>query len=111
MIEVNSFGDVVQIRMGRDAPEGVSWGAGQEVLYWTAAYLVDGLLIDTGCRHTGEELVSSLDGRNVNLAVNTHYHEDHIGGNTIVRSRFGVEVLASRETIEIMQDYPPLKPY
>ena len=66
MIESNYFEEVMQIKMGRDI-EG-------QVFYWVAAYLVDGLLIDTGCMYTAEELVDFLEGKTLNLAVNTHYH-------------------------------------
>lgn len=49
--------------------------------YWTAAYYIDGLLIDTGARHAAGELVRALDGRPLETIVNTHSHEDHIGAN------------------------------
>ncbi|MBW2559048.1 MAG: hypothetical protein JRD69_09510 [Deltaproteobacteria bacterium] len=40
MIEVNQFEEVTQIRMSR-VIDGVP-------IYWVSAYLIDGLLIDTG---------------------------------------------------------------
>ncbi len=52
MLQINHFGPVTQIKIGREL-EG-------RVLYWTAAYLVDGLLIDTGCPHTPERLVDPI---------------------------------------------------
>ena len=73
MIKVDRFGDVTQVKMGREYQG--------RVLYWTAAYLVEGLLIDTGCPHTAEELTGFLEGRRPDLAVNTHHHEDHVGAN------------------------------
>ena len=111
MKEFHRFGDITQIKMGRDVPEGTHWPEGQPVLYWTAAYLVDGLLIDTGCRHTAKELADFLEGQYLKLAVNTHYHEDHVGGNAVLRDRFGIEVLASPETIEMIDLAPDWKPY
>ncbi len=50
MIEVSHFDQVVQIRMSREV--------NGRPLYWVAAYLVDGILIDTGCKHTSEEFVT-----------------------------------------------------
>jgi len=44
MIEGKKLGAPAQIMMGREI-DGI-------VYYWTAAYLVDGLLIDTGCSYT-----------------------------------------------------------
>ena len=111
MIEVTSFGDVTQIKMGRDVPEGRDWAEGQPVFYWTAAYLVDGLLIDTGCRHTAEQLAGLLEEENLEMAVNTHYHEDHVGGNAMLRDRFGIEAMASSETREMVFLAPARKPY
>jgi hypothetical protein len=50
MMKVNHFEEVTQVRMGREIEE-----FGGQVLYWVAAYLVDGLLIDTGCKYTSDE--------------------------------------------------------
>ena len=82
MIRIRRFGPITQIRMARAV-------AGRP-LYWTCAYLVDGLLIDTGCERTAGELVAALDGSDVTQVVNTHHHEDHVGGNTAIAARFGV---------------------
>jgi len=80
-------------------------------LYWAAAYLVDGLLIDTGPRHTAEELVEFLEGQHVKLAVNTHYHEDHIGANRLIQQRLGLEIYAHPESIPYIERIPELPPY
>ena len=48
------------------------------VYYSVAAYLLDDLLIDTGCHNTCWELVDFLTDKGVSLAVNTHHHIDHI---------------------------------
>ena len=46
--------------------------------YWTTAYLLDGLLIDSGCAFTARELVKALEDATLTRIVNTHTHEDHI---------------------------------
>ncbi len=83
-------------------------------LYYTAAYWVNGLMIDTGCAYTAQELTSALDGVTVDFIVNTHSHEDHIGANAALTRRFeppiavhplGLDVLASPRKRQ------PLKPY
>jgi glyoxylase-like metal-dependent hydrolase (beta-lactamase superfamily II) len=73
--------------------------------YWTTAYLLDGLLIDTGCAHTARELVKALDGTPLTRIVNTHTHEDHIGGNgALQRQRADLEVLAHPLAIPVLAD-------
>ena len=103
MIEIDLFGDVTRIKMGREY-EG-------RVLYWTAAYLVDGLLIDTGCPHTAEELAKFLAGQNLRLAANTHHHEDHVGANHLLQQRFRVPIMASRESVPLIGQSLELHPY
>ena len=43
MLRAAQVGDVTEIKMGRSLD-------GRTALYWVAAYLIDGILIDTGCR-------------------------------------------------------------
>ncbi len=64
------------------------------VLYWTAAYLVDGLLIDTGCAFTAEELICFLREHEVKQVVNTHHHEDHVGANYLIQRELGLDIFA-----------------
>ena len=103
MIKIDSFGDVTRIKMGREY-EG-------RVLYWTAAYLVDGLLIDTGCSYTAEQLIQPMEGRHLNLAVNTHHHEDHVGADHRLQQQFKIPIMASRESTPLIARSPRLLPY
>ncbi|MDO9515113.1 MAG: MBL fold metallo-hydrolase [Syntrophales bacterium] len=103
MIETSRFEDVVQIRMSRMI-DGVP-------AYWVAAYLVDGLLIDTGCSYTAEELAAYLGGRKVDTIINTHFHEDHIGGNHLIKEMFKAELYAHPESIPLIGKEAFLHPY
>ena len=103
MIEVDRFEEVTRVRMGRESDG--------QVLYWVAVYLIDGLLIDTGCRHTAEELADFLEGERVSLAVNTHHHEDHVGANRILMERLGIRILASAESIPLISRVPRMPHY
>ncbi len=103
MIEVNRFEEVTQIKMSREV--------GGTPLYWVAAYFVDGLLIDTGCKYTAEELVAFLEGQDLRLAVNTHYHEDHIAANYLLKQKFGIRIFAPRESVPLINQVPRLYPY
>jgi glyoxylase-like metal-dependent hydrolase (beta-lactamase superfamily II) len=86
VIRVLDHGPIRQFRMARNL-----WGKG---VYWTAAYLVDGLLIDTGCAYTAGELTEALKHQTVRQIVNTHSHEDHIGANGVLARERGIPILA-----------------
>ena len=103
MIETAEFEQVTQIRMSRELD-------GKPV-YWVAAHLVDGLLIDTGCSHTSQELASFLEGKGLDQVVNTHYHEDHMGGNHDIMERFGVDIYAHPLSIPLIAHRFDLYPY
>jgi glyoxylase-like metal-dependent hydrolase (beta-lactamase superfamily II) len=103
MIEAAGFEQITQIRMSRELD-------GKPV-YWVAAYLVDGLLIDTGCSHTSKELAAFLGDKDLRQVVNTHYHEDHVGGNHDIMSRYGVDVYAHPDSIPLIAESFFLYPY
>lgn len=103
MIETRQFEDVLQIRMSR-----VIDGA---PAYWVCAYLVDGLLIDTGCSYTAQDLATCLKDKKVDMVVNTHFHEDHIGGNHLIQGMCGGEIYAHPESIPLIGEKAFLHPY
>jgi glyoxylase-like metal-dependent hydrolase (beta-lactamase superfamily II) len=103
VIETVHYEQVTQIRMSRELD-------GKPV-YWVAAHLVDGLLIDTGCSHTSNELTAFLEDKDLRQVVNTHYHEDHMGGNHDIMSRYGVEVYAHPDSIPLIAKRFDLYPY
>ncbi|MBA4421594.1 MAG: hypothetical protein C0390_00680 [Syntrophus sp. (in: bacteria)] len=103
MLETTSFEEITQVRMSREV--------GGKPLYWVAAYLVDGLLIDTGCSYTADELASFLEGREVRQAVNTHFHEDHVGGNRLLQTTFGVAIYAPVDSVPLIGRAATLFPY
>jgi glyoxylase-like metal-dependent hydrolase (beta-lactamase superfamily II) len=103
MIEINDFEEVMQIKMSR-LMDG-------RPLYWVAAYLVDGLLIDTGCGYTAEELADALAGRGLDLAVNTHHHEDHVAGNQLIMQKYGINIYAHPGAVPLISRPPNLNPY
>lgn len=79
MIEIQRFGNVERIRLA-------SWGsriAGMDV----SAYLVDGILVDSGFPLVRRALARFLDERRVAGAMLTHYHEDHAGNAMLLANR------------------------
>jgi glyoxylase-like metal-dependent hydrolase (beta-lactamase superfamily II) len=99
MIEVEKIGEVTKFRMARTL-----LGRG---VYFTAAYWVDGLVIDTGCLYTVDEFVDALDGLPVHRIVNTHSHEDHVAANAALHAKYRAEILAHAAALPILAD--PLK--
>jgi glyoxylase-like metal-dependent hydrolase (beta-lactamase superfamily II) len=81
--------------------------------YFTSAYWVDGLLIDTGCAHTAQQFLTALRGWRVERVVNTHSHEDHIGANAEVQEAFGCPIQAHPDALPILHDpkRQKLQPY
>ncbi len=108
---------MIQIEKVAGAPQVVKFrlarGLFGQPAYFTAAYWVDGLLIDTGCAHTARQLRSALQDRHVDQVANTHSHEDHIGANADVQEMFRCPILAHPKALPILQDpkLQPLHPY
>jgi len=103
MLEATEYGDITQIKMSR------LWEG--KALYWVAAYLVDGLLIDTGCAYTAGELADYLAGKKLAMVVNTHFHEDHVGGNALISRRYSVPLYAAAAALPLIANQPFLFPY
>jgi glyoxylase-like metal-dependent hydrolase (beta-lactamase superfamily II) len=83
-----------------------------KALYWVSAYLIDGLLIDTGCSYTAEELVAFfLNDYQIKMVVNTHFHEDHIGANSLIMNSLGAPVYAHQKSVPLINKVPALFPY
>ena len=97
MLRINQYGEVTRIDSARTIA-----GRGR---YWTTAYWVDGLLIDTGCAHTASEFVRFLDGKKLTGILNTHSHEDHIGANgQLQNQRKGLEVFAHPLALPVLEN-------
>lgn len=83
--------------------------------YWTTAYLVEGVLVDSGCAHSALELVQALGDIPLVRIVNSHTHEDHIGANGLLQRRQPeLEILAHPLALPVLADprrAQPLHPY
>ena len=80
-------------------------------LYRVSAYLVDDLLIDTGCPATARELVDWCRDKVVRQVINTHHHEDHSGGDGLLIQELGLPVAAPPAAVPILADFPRLQFY
>lgn len=107
MLKSTKYGDVIRFDLARTIA-----GKGR---YWTTAYYVDGLLIDTGCAHTSNEFCQALSNAPIDLILNTHSHEDHIGANAaLLRERDRLRALIHPLGMPVLADprgKQPLHPY
>jgi len=103
MLDTAQYEQVTQIRLCRypDFPPHAT----------VSAYLVDGLLVDSGISYTTEELTEFLKDKDLKLVVNTHYHEDHIAADALIKERYGVEVLAHPLAVDKINQPAHLYPY
>ena len=79
MIQIEQFDDVERVRLASMG----SRLAGMDV----SAYVVHGVLVDSGFPHARRELSRFLDERPITGALLTHYHEDHAGNAELLASR------------------------
>jgi glyoxylase-like metal-dependent hydrolase (beta-lactamase superfamily II) len=107
MLRVSQIGEVTRFDSALSV---AGWG-----YYWTTFYYVDGLLIDTGCAHTAERLREYLKDWVIDLILNTHTHEDHIGANGILqKSSSKIKVLAHPLALPVLanpRETQPLQLY
>lgn len=97
MIDIQEHGSVTAIRMARTF-------LGRP-LYWTTAYWLDGLLIDSGPPCLAGELVRVVAQLGVEQIVVTHGHEDHIGGLHALRRRFPqAKISAAEATVPLIRE-------
>jgi len=106
MIKIAHFDPIIRIDLARTIA-----GRGR---YWTTAYLVDGLLIDSGCAHSASELTEYLLSEPLTHLLNTHTHEDHIGANgPLQREHPDLEILAHPLALDVLENprLQRLQPY
>lgn len=90
MFRLENFGPTKRLTMARSF-------AGK-IFYHCHAYLIDRLLIDTGCPCALRPFQQFLDNEKIDRAVITHYHEDH-AGNVISLNLSGIPVFAPPSSI------------
>lgn len=103
MLKIKEYENINQIMLGRDV--------NGTVYYWVAAYYIDGLLIDTGCYFTAQELMDCLKNKKINTVINTHFHEDHIGGNILIQKNLGIDIYAHPDSIPLINKKADINPY
>lgn len=107
MLKITSYAPVTRIDLARTLA-----GRGR---YWTTAYLVDGLLVDSGCAYSAPELQAYLGDKSLVRIANTHTHEDHIGANgCLQRMKADLRIFAHPLALPVLAEpraRQPLHPY
>ena len=102
MIALERFGDVTRVRL-------TSLGsrlAGMDV----SAYLVRGVLVDTGFPHARHVLTRFLEATPLEGALVTHWHEDHAGNAPLLAAR-GIPLGMHDETAKRLRGAEPIRLY
>lgn len=101
-LRIERFGDVIRLRMSSPGSRIV----GLDV----SAYVVRGVMIDTGFHRARRALVHAVRDLGVRGVVVTHWHEDH-AGNVPVLAELGVPLLVRDDTAQILRRRPSIQLY
>jgi len=103
MLETATRGPITRVHLARTV-----FG---RPLYTVEAYLVDGLLVDTGPPGTAAEMVAWCRRQDIRQVVNTHHHEDHAGADSALKRALGVPIAASPSAVPMLSGLPHLQFY
>ena len=84
--------------------------AGRVVGYDASAYVLDGIVVDTGFRRAREAFGEAISALGVRAAVITHWHEDH-AGNVPMLARSGMPMVLHPGTEAILRAPPDVPAY
>ncbi|NLB18342.1 MAG: MBL fold metallo-hydrolase [Syntrophomonadaceae bacterium] len=101
MLEKTRVGPVKLYRAGRSV--------GDFVPYYVHSFLLEDVLIDTGCAWVRSELLAALEGETISKIINTHHHEDHTGNNLAVQQKFGAQIYAPHGSLPFLHNPQGLK--
>ena len=102
MIAIERYDDVTRIRMSSVG----SRLAGLDV----SAYVVRGVLVDSGFPHVRDEFATALAGQRLSGAIVTHWHEDHAGNVALLAER-GIPLQVAPGTLDLLRAHPPIRAY
>ncbi len=101
-LRIERYDDVTRLRM-------VSVG-GRALGIDVSAYVVRGVMIDTGFAHARQALLRAARALKVRAAIVTHWHEDH-AGNVAALAESGLPIELHAETESIVRDFPRIELY
>lgn len=103
MLRTSTHGPITRLRLSR------TWRG--RPLHEVSAYLVGDLLIDTGPPATAGEVVEFCRRHRVRRVVNTHHHEDHVGGDARLAAELGLDIRAPAGSLPILAAWRPVPAY
>jgi glyoxylase-like metal-dependent hydrolase (beta-lactamase superfamily II) len=101
-LQLERFGDVVRLRMHSVASRAV----GLDV----SAYVIRGVLIDTGFHRARHALIDAIGHLALRGAIVTHAHEDHAGNVALLAAR-GLPILVRDDSASTLRAHPPIRRY
>lgn len=101
-LTVEQFGDVTRLRMSSPGSRAV----GLDV----SAYVVDGVMIDSGFHRVRDELRDAVLSLGVRGAIITHWHEDH-AGNVPMLAELRLPIRMRGDTDSILRANPDIPLY
>ncbi len=76
---------------------------------WTNCYLLraDDLVIIIDPAAESDELFQLIGTRGVDMIINTHGHFDHVGGNSILKEKYGAKILLHQADAALFRETVP----
>ena len=97
-------------RRGSESRAGCGFAGAGRLKVVDGAYLVRGILVDSGFPHARDALASFLAERSVAGAMLTHYHEDHAGNAELLAAR-GIPLAMHQTTLARLHEPSPIRVY
>jgi len=101
-IRVERFDDVVRLRLQSVA--------GRAIGLDVSAYVVRGIMIDTGFHRARRRVIEAAQSLGVRGVIVTHWHEDH-AGNVAALAERGMPMLVRSDTEAVLRQRPPIQLY
>ena len=101
-IRIERYGDVTRLRMVSAAARAI----GIDV----SAYVVRGVMIDTGFAHARNALLRAVPALTIRAAIVTHWHEDH-AGNVAALAAVGIPIALRADTEATLRSFPRIELY
>ena len=101
-LRVERYADVTRLRMVSPA--------GRAIGIDVSAYVIRGVMIDTGFPHARDLLLQAVRTLGVRAAIVTHWHEDH-AGNVAALAGLDMPLMLRADTETVLRSFPRIELY